>query len=159
MAALAKIIRGAGFAQVTFSGLRYDTFSDAPQASSAAAFGTRGVNIAAIKPLEARVESTSEETTLVGGRVAPTELTISLPDLPRAAEIYDAGALGCSDGPLTTIAAKLRAMPAGAVLEVRSTDPGVVSDLPAWCRMVGHTFLGGGQDAYQGRFFIRRKDS
>jgi hypothetical protein len=33
---------------------RYDTFTDAPQASSAAEFGTQGVNILAWKPACAR---------------------------------------------------------------------------------------------------------
>ena len=28
-----------------------------------------------------------------------------------------------------------------AVLEVRSTDPGVREDLPAWCRMTGNELL------------------
>jgi hypothetical protein len=44
------VIRDAGFEQVRFSDTRYDTFSDAPQASSAAAFGTQGVNFQAMKP-------------------------------------------------------------------------------------------------------------
>lgn len=80
-------------------------------------------------------------------------------ELPHADEIYDAGTLGCGDGPLTIIAAKLRAMPAGAVLEVRSTDLGVTADLPAWCRMVGHTYLGGGSGNHAGRYLVRRKDA
>lgn len=78
-------------------------------------------------------------------------------NLPEADDVYDAGALGCGDGPLTTIAAKLRAMTPEAVLEIRSTDPGVAADLPAWCRMVGHTFLGGGTGDQKGRYFVRRK--
>ena len=41
----------AGFVSVEFSIHRYDTFSDAPSASSAAAFGTQGVDIRAIKPI------------------------------------------------------------------------------------------------------------
>jgi hypothetical protein len=35
---------------VAFSPQRYDTFSDAPSASSAAEFGTQGVDIQALKP-------------------------------------------------------------------------------------------------------------
>jgi hypothetical protein len=35
---------------VELSTHRYDTFSDAPAASSAAAFGTQGVDIRAFKP-------------------------------------------------------------------------------------------------------------
>jgi hypothetical protein len=34
---------------IEFSSHRYDTFSDAPSASSAAAFGTQGVDIRALK--------------------------------------------------------------------------------------------------------------
>ena len=29
----------------------------------------------------------------------------------------------------------------GDILEVRSIDPGVREDLPAWCRMTGHELL------------------
>ena len=43
-------LEGAGFREVAFSPHRYDTFSDAPAASSAAAFGTQGVDIRAVKP-------------------------------------------------------------------------------------------------------------
>jgi hypothetical protein len=46
-----EIIRNSGFDEIRFSEERYDTFSDAPQASSADAFGTQGVNISAIKPV------------------------------------------------------------------------------------------------------------
>jgi hypothetical protein len=44
------LIEAAGFAAVEFSTHRYDTFSDAPSASSAAEFGTQGVDIRAFKP-------------------------------------------------------------------------------------------------------------
>ncbi|CAN5674792.1 hypothetical protein BH23CHL2_BH23CHL2_20850 [soil metagenome] len=47
---MAELIRNAGFEDVRFSEERYDTFSDAPSASSADAFGTQGVNIWAVKP-------------------------------------------------------------------------------------------------------------
>jgi hypothetical protein len=39
-----------GFEGVRFGDTRYDTFSDAPQASSADSFGTQGVNFTAVKP-------------------------------------------------------------------------------------------------------------
>lgn len=44
------MIDAAGFAAVEFSAHRYDTFSDAPSASSAEEFGTHGVDIRAVKP-------------------------------------------------------------------------------------------------------------
>lgn len=77
--------------------------------------------------------------------------------LPEPDAIYDAGSLGCGDGPLNVIAANLREMAPGAVIEIRASDAAVASDLPAWCRMTGHTFLGGGDDPYAGRYFIRRR--
>jgi TusA-related sulfurtransferase len=84
---------------------------------------------------------------------------IATEELPEPDDVYDAGPLGCGDGPLMNIAAKLRSMAPGTVLEIRSTDPGVGADLPPWCRMVGHTYLGGGNGEYLGRYFVRRKHS
>ncbi len=43
-------IRAAGFPSAEFSARRYDTFSDAPSDSSAAEFGTKGVDFRAVKP-------------------------------------------------------------------------------------------------------------
>jgi hypothetical protein len=48
------LLVGAGFTAIEFSSHRYDTFSDAPAASSAAEFGTQGVDIRAIKSRELR---------------------------------------------------------------------------------------------------------
>jgi arsenite methyltransferase len=45
------ILREAGFTEIALSAQRYDAFSDAPSESSAAEFGTQGVNIYAVKPL------------------------------------------------------------------------------------------------------------
>jgi tRNA 2-thiouridine synthesizing protein A len=124
--------------------------------SSAEAFGTQGVNIRAVKPKSPRPRAVDLDRMIeVPARVDPP---ISTGPLPEPDAVYDAGALGCGDGPLTIIAARLRAMPAGSVLEIRATDLGVIADLPAWCRMVGHTFLGGGSGEYAGRFLVRRKD-
>jgi SAM-dependent methyltransferase len=44
------MLADARFAQITFAPKRYDVFSDAPSASSAAEFGTQGVDISAVKP-------------------------------------------------------------------------------------------------------------
>ena len=45
-----SLVEGAGFADMRLGGERYDVFSDAPSASSAAAFGTEGVTLSARKP-------------------------------------------------------------------------------------------------------------
>ncbi len=36
---------------------------------------------------------------------------------------------------------KVKTMNAGDVLEVVCTDPGVMQDIPAWCRINGHKVL------------------
>jgi len=37
---------------------------------------------------------------------------------------------------------KIKELQCGDILEVTSTDPGALSDIPAWCRINGHTILG-----------------
>ena len=44
------IMEAVGLVDVEFSQQRWDTFSGAPSASSAAAFGTQGVAFRAVKP-------------------------------------------------------------------------------------------------------------
>lgn len=44
--------------------------------------------------------------------------------------------------PIIRAAQRMRTLAAGAVLEVLATDVAVLDDLPAWCRMTGHEFLG-----------------
>lgn len=54
--------------------------------------------------------------------------------------ILDARGLSC---PLPVLKARkaLRDLPAGATLEVLSTDPGSVDDFPVFCRSAGHDLL------------------
>ena len=43
--------------------------------------------------------------------------------------------------PIVECAKRLKSMAVGEVLEVISTDSGVLADLPAWCRSHVHTML------------------
>ena len=36
---------------------------------------------------------------------------------------------------------RVKALQPGDILEVRCTDPGALSDIPAWCRINGHEVL------------------
>ena len=40
--------------------------------------------------------------------------------------------------PVIRVQDKVKTMNVGDVLEVVCTDPGVMSDIPAWCRINGH---------------------
>ena len=71
----------------------------------------------------------------------------------QADAFYDAGTKGCADGPLEDIAGLMQRLATGQILEIRATDPSVAKDLPAWCRMTGHTYLRQEGD----RFLIRHK--
>lgn len=52
---------------------------------------------------------------------------------------WDAGAMGCGEL-VMALRLRLRQMP-GATLRLTATDPGAPEDIPAWCRMTGHTLL------------------
>jgi TusA-related sulfurtransferase/uncharacterized OsmC-like protein len=56
--------------------------------------------------------------------------------------VCDGGDLDCGSGLLLIIREAMAPLRAGGVLEVRSREGSVREDLPAWCRMVGHDFLG-----------------
>jgi len=44
--------------------------------------------------------------------------------------------------PIVQTTRKIKEMKIGEVLEVVSTDEGIVTDMPAWCRTSGQEFLG-----------------
>ncbi len=53
----------------------------------------------------------------------------------------------------------MRQLAVGSVLEVLATDEAILDDLPAWCRAMGHEFLGfeAGPPVYRG--YTRRSHS
>jgi TusA-related sulfurtransferase len=56
-------------------------------------------------------------------------------------DVVDARGLRCPL-PVIRLAERAREAAPGAELEVWATDPAAAADVPAWCRMRGHTFLG-----------------
>lgn len=70
--------------------------------------------------------------------------------------IFDGGDLDCGSGLILLIRENMMQTPVGGVLEMRSVEPTVADDLPPWCRMVGHEYLGKmAGDGYM-RYFVRR---
>jgi TusA-related sulfurtransferase len=53
--------------------------------------------------------------------------------------VFDAGAMGCTDGLAPEFRRRIRAIPAGDVLRVIVQDPSAKEDLPPLARMLGHT--------------------
>ena len=72
--------------------------------------------------------------------------------------LLDGGDLDCGSGLVLLIREHMQRVPEGGVLELRSRERTVCDDLPPWCRMVGHDYLGSlpGETADQKRFFVRR---
>jgi tRNA 2-thiouridine synthesizing protein A len=75
-------------------------------------------------------------------------------DVP--ARVLDAGDTGCGELVLA-LSVEMRKLAPGELLEVRSSDPGVPADLPAWARMTGHAFEGELPPAGRSRRFLLRK--
>ena len=140
----------AGFVEfeITWQG---DVFSGAPQQSSAANFGTLGINFRARKALDAAEWNAALEA-LACEVSTQAEVEELMGSILGADAFYDAGDKGCAEGPLDEIALLVRRLSPGQTLEVRATDPSVASDLPAWCRLAGQELA-----AHQGdRYLIRR---
>jgi SAM-dependent methyltransferase/TusA-related sulfurtransferase len=137
----------AGFVdfEITWSA---DVFGGAPQASSAASFGTLGINFRARKP------NSKQEWMAALEALPPLASDEPQPQPLFAADyFYDAGDAGCAFGPIDEIARLLLGMGSGQTLEVRATDPSVAVDLPAWSRLSGNQLVKNEGD----RYLLRRK--
>ena len=56
-------------------------------------------------------------------------------------EVLDCVGLSCPM-PIFKTTTRIKEMRSGQVLEVQSDDDGIVKDMPAWCQMTGHEYLG-----------------
>lgn len=73
--------------------------------------------------------------------------------------ICDGGDLDCGSGLLLIIKKSMDTIEPGQLLEVRSTERTVADDLPAWCRMVDHEFIGSEQTETYARYFVKKGGS
>ena len=65
---------------------------------------------------------------------------------------WDAGEMGCGQL-VVELRRRLVQMTPGETLEVTAQSPGAPADIPAWCRMTGHTLVSADHPVY----VIRRK--
>jgi len=59
--------------------------------------------------------------------------------------------------PLIDLARAIPTVAVGEEVEVLADDPGAKPDIPAWCRMKGHEFLGAAEAEVGWRFRVRRR--
>ena len=71
-------------------------------------------------------------------------------------QVFDGGDLDCGSGLILLIRENMLKVPVGEVLEMRSREPTVADDLPPWCNMVGHDYLGRLDTPKFVRYFMRR---
>lgn len=69
---------------------------------------------------------------------------------------FDGGDLDCGSGLLLLIRRHLDPLRPGQFLEVRSTEPSVDEDLPAWSRMTGNELVSRVRDGRRRSFLIRK---
>ena len=70
----------------------------------------------------------------------------------------DGGDLDCGSGLLLIIRNAMQPLSPGGLLEVRSREISVKEDLPAWCRLVGHTLVAvqPGEGTYT-HYYVRKQ--
>ena len=56
-------------------------------------------------------------------------------------KVVDARGTSCP-GPILAAKKGIPGVSVGGVMEVQATDTGTLKDLPAWCKKMGHEFLG-----------------
>ena len=66
---------------------------------------------------------------------------------------WNAGELGCGELVLE-LRHRLTSMKPGEVFKLVARDAGAPADIPAWCRMTGHTLL----STQHPEYFIQRKE-
>lgn len=66
---------------------------------------------------------------------------------------WDAGEIGCGRF-VFELARRVNRLEPGETIEVLARDPGASTDVPAWCRMTGHTLISARHPVYE----IRRKE-
>ena len=80
---------------------------------------------------------------------------VELSDI-QAAKVVDARGSACP-GPLLEAKKGIGQVKVGEVLEIKSSDPGTRSDIPAWAKKVGHEYMGILEAEGHDRLFVTRK--
>lgn len=77
-------------------------------------------------------------------------------DLPEPDLTLDCRSMRCPQ-PVIELARRIGDVPAGGVVAVLADDPAAATDVPAWCRLRGHEYLGTQKsDSGAPSYFVRR---
>jgi len=73
----------------------------------------------------------------------------------KSDEVLDCFGLMCPM-PIIETSRKIKDLEIGQVLEVHSTDNGILEDMPAWCRQTGQEFIRAEEEGEIIKVFVRR---
>ncbi len=73
----------------------------------------------------------------------------------KSALVLDLKGLLCPI-PVVKLAQAVKTVQVGDVIEATATDPGVLADIPAWCRSTGQELVSIGREDKVIRFAVRR---
>jgi TusA-related sulfurtransferase len=73
----------------------------------------------------------------------------------KSDEVLDCFGLMCPM-PIIETSRRIKDLDIGQVLEVHSTDMGILEDMPAWCRQTGQEFLGAEEEGEIIKVFVRK---
>jgi tRNA 2-thiouridine synthesizing protein A len=59
--------------------------------------------------------------------------------------------------PIAKTAEKMKKLNPGQVLEILADDPGIKTDIPAWCKITGNEFLGIEEENKQYKVYLKKK--
>lgn len=76
------------------------------------------------------------------------------PGFPSTARVVDGGDMECGSGLLLLITRAMRRLGDGDLLAVRSAEPSVRVDLPAWAEMVGNDVAGRAEESARGPWWF-----
>jgi TusA-related sulfurtransferase len=79
-------------------------------------------------------------------------------EFPEPVVLVEGGSLGLGDGLLMLIRENLEPLAPGAVLAVRSSEPSLAHDMPAWCRLMTHLYLGADPRPNGTIHYLRKSD-
>ena len=98
----------------------------------------------------------------LGNVVQPTRgvlkaMSASVEELKSIASpvVVDARGVSCP-GPILAAKKGIGGVAVGNVMEVMATDSGTLKDIPAWCKKMGHDFLGSFDEAGSIHLFLRK---
>jgi tRNA 2-thiouridine synthesizing protein A len=74
----------------------------------------------------------------------------------KVAKVMDLKGLPCPM-PVVKVSKGIKEVQVGEVVEAHSTDPGALTDFPAWAKTSGNEILKTEQDGKVIKFFIKRK--